>query len=76
MTKYVKLDNAILSRLNSKPTLFSVLFTGPVQVECEAIAASEGKHKFDSFRILDRRLQALRKLGVIKNVIGKGWVQS
>lgn len=29
----------------------------------------------DVFRILDRRLQSLRKLGVIQHVKGKGWIQ-
>jgi len=76
MSKYAKLDNFILSKIGDRPMMFSAIFTNDVQQECRAIAEAEGKHVFDSFRILDRRIQALRKLGVIRNVTGKGWVKS
>ena len=45
-----------------------------VGLECVDIAKDEGDKK-EPFRILDRRLQALRKLGVIAHVKGKGWVK-
>ncbi|WP_276642972.1 hypothetical protein [Siccibacter turicensis] len=75
MTKYAVLDNSILSKLSDTPKPFSQLFVRDISAECEFIAKSEGS-KREPFRILDRRLQALRKLGVIRNVTGKGWVKS
>ncbi|HBU9321827.1 TPA: hypothetical protein MDH39_001659 [Klebsiella pneumoniae] len=74
MTKYVNLDNAIMSKLSDTPSPFSRLFVGDVGAECVDIARDEGDKK-EPFRILDRRLQALRKLGVIAHVKGKGWVK-
>ncbi|MCK7149768.1 hypothetical protein L8O47_02370 [Enterobacter roggenkampii] len=76
MTKYAKLDSRILSALGDEPVAFSELFVQSVKQECQIIAEAEGKHPMDVFRILDRRLQALRKIGAIQHVTGKGWVQS
>lgn len=76
MTKYAKLDNRILSALGNQPIAFSELFVQSVKQECLAISEAEGKHPMDVFRILDRRLQALRKIGAIQHVTGKGWVHS
>lgn len=75
MTKYVKLDNAIMSNLSETPSPFHRLFSGDVGAECVEITREEGNKK-EPFRILDRRLQTLRKLGVITHVTGKGWVKS
>ncbi|HBQ3005867.1 hypothetical protein [Klebsiella pneumoniae] len=74
MSKYVNLDIAIMSKLSETPSPFSCLFSGDVGAECVGIAKDEGDKK-EPFRILDRRLQALRKLGVIAHVKGKGWVK-
>lgn len=60
--KYEKLDQLILNQLGSKPKPFCDLFTGDVL-------------KNEGFRVLDLRLQALRKKGIIKNITGKGWVK-
>lgn len=76
MTKYAKLDSRILSALGDKPIAFSELFSQSVEQECLVIAEAEGKHPMNVFRILDRRLQALKKIGAIQHVTGKGWVQS
>lgn len=76
MIKYAKLDDAILRAVGDKPLPFHQLFVGEVFIECKDIADTENKHTFDSFRVLDRRLQSLRKLGVIRNVTGKGWIKS
>ncbi|MDP9766986.1 hypothetical protein FJP64_14125 [Kosakonia cowanii] len=75
MTKYAKLDDAILQIIGDSPITFSGIFVRDVAQECRLIAGTE-KSKPEPFRILDRRLQALRKLGVIRNVTGKGWVKS
>lgn len=74
MSKYVNLDIAIMSKLSEKPSPFSRLFSGDVGAKCVVIARDEGDKK-EPFRILDRRLQALRKLGAIAHVKGKGWVK-
>ena len=74
MSKYVNLDIAIMSKLSETPSTFSHLFSGDVGAECVDIAQDEGGNK-EPFRILDRRLQALSKLGVIAHVKGKGWVK-
>ncbi len=76
MTKYAKLDSEVLSAIGAQPTSFSELFSPSVRQECLVIAEAEGKHPMDVFCILDRRLQSLRKLGVIQHVKGKGWIQS
>lgn len=76
MSKYKELDRLILNKIGGQPAPFAQIFTRDVAQECRNIAEIEGKHVLDAFRILDRRLQALRKLGVIRNVTGKGWVKS
>ncbi|EOB0368417.1 hypothetical protein ACIP3K_002928 [Enterobacter hormaechei] len=75
MTKFAKLDSEVLSAIGAQPASFSELFSPSVRQECLVIAEAEGKHPMDVFRILDRRLQSLRKLGVIQHVKGKGWIQ-
>lgn len=76
MSKYAKLDSEILSVIGLQPVGFSSIFSRSVSQECLLVSKSEGKHPLEAFRILDRRLQCLRKLGVIQHVKGKGWVQS
>lgn len=74
MSKYAKLDSYILNKIGGQPAPFSKIFIRDVHTECCEIAKSEGKG--DPYRILDRRLQALRKVGVIRNITGKGWVKA
>ena len=51
---------------------FGDLFTGDVLKESEELSV----HKHEGFRVLDRRLQALRKKGLIANISSsKGWVK-
>lgn len=71
--KYAKLDSAILNKIGGNPSPFSQIFVRDVQSECIRIAQEENKS--EPYRILDRRLQTLRKRGVICNVTGKGWVK-
>lgn len=70
--KYEKLDQLILNQLGSKPKPFYDIFTGNVLKESEELSV----HKNEGFRVLDRRLQALRKKGLIANISSsKGWVK-
>ncbi|CAH3929604.1 hypothetical protein AI2795V1_4705 (plasmid) [Serratia marcescens] len=73
MSKYENLDAAVLRKIDSAPTPFCELYGGCVQGYCEAIAGAEGKEKDEAFRVLDRRLQALRKAGKISST-SRGWV--
>ncbi len=68
--KYEKLDQMILNRLGSEPKPFCDLFTGDVFEECDRLTGNYPA------RVLDRRLQALRKKGLIANISSsKGWVK-
>lgn len=80
MTKYEKLDSLILSSIEAGRTQFNQIFAGTVHDECERIAKAEGTTRsrwgVDPFRVMDRRLQALRKAGKIRFVAsgdGMGW---
>ncbi len=72
-TKYDELDALILSRIGNTPKTFSDLFGGAITAECDKIS-EKGYGLVEAFRILDRRLQALRKKGLIAST-GKGWVK-
>lgn len=81
MSKYAELDELILGKLNATdPTPFYKIhhyeggkscFDGRVFTLCDCMAKCKG----EGFRVLDRRLQALRKAGKIKSIPGKGWVK-
>ncbi|HBS7279532.1 TPA: hypothetical protein MAQ12_004303 [Klebsiella pneumoniae] len=73
MTKYELLDLKIMSKIDAHPTLFSSLYVRDVAEKCRRIAKDENKP--EPFRILDRRLQALRKAGKIRST-SKGWVRA
>lgn len=66
--KYEKLDKLILNKIGGHPTAFMNIF---VREECEKLATV----KYEGFRVLDRRLQALKKRGLIRCIRGKGWVK-
>lgn len=71
--KYAVLDSAIMKILGKEPVPFSLIMLPDVAGECSRLADEE-RNKPMPFRILDRRLQALRKAGKIQFVTGKGWV--
>lgn len=81
MSKYAELDKLILDKIdNDTPTPFCEIhfyergrsdFNSNVFTMCEGFATKTG----EGFRVLDRRLQALRKAGKIKSIPGKGWVK-
>ncbi|MGA3983449.1 hypothetical protein ACI2TD_18085 [Ralstonia nicotianae] len=77
MSKYAKLDEAILKKMGGHAKAFSSVLVRDVREECERIAkleSAEQKREIESLRVLDRRLQALRKAGAIWHN-GKGWLR-
>ncbi len=68
-SKYSKLDEAILARLSTRDTSF---FHEIASAEVNAIAEASGSTKYPA-QIIDRRLQALKKKGLIVRVLGSGW---
>jgi len=83
MSKYASLDQMIVASITNKPGIeFSELSNSQaVQICAEALAQEENKlppkgfHDAAGWRIVDRRLQALRKAGKIFYGRGKnaGW---
>lgn len=69
MSKYENLDALILERISDGPKTFHELLLGRngLEKDCQKYESGAG----DAFRVLDRRLQALRKKGLITFM--KGW---
>lgn len=74
MKKYEVLDNAIMTTMGDQARAFPAIYVMDVANECHRIAAEEGGRN-EPFLILDRRLQALRKLGQIQST-SKGWIRT
>lgn len=79
MSKYEKLDGMIIDALSHvlPKTFMEIHFhdgiRNGIHAECESLATKGG----EGFRVLDRRLQALRKKGFIfSHGPSKGWVKS
>lgn len=70
MSMYEKLDALILARISRGPVSFAVLHAGDVRVECDRIGDDTRRQ---SYRVLDARLQALRKKGLIRYGAKDGW---
>lgn len=73
MSQYERLDWLILVTLSGRPRNFTELQSGALWAECIRLESATGS---DSSRILDRRLQALRKAGKIEYTgakVGQGW---
>jgi hypothetical protein len=67
------LDEQILKRVGADPIKFVAIYGGAVQEECRRL---QGKSShIEAFRFCDRRLQALRKAGVIRYT-RDGWVKN
>ena len=75
MSQYQKIDELIFKRLSPVNALdFSSLHCGSRQDECDRLSIATGR---ESFRVMDARLQALRKRGIIEFVSqpgNRGWV--
>jgi hypothetical protein len=72
---YSTLDELILKRITAcaVPTKFVSIYGGELKSECERL---QSKHKnVEPFRFCDRRLQALRKAGLIRFTRG-GWIRT
>ncbi|MBP0714834.1 hypothetical protein ABXK61_16130 [Burkholderia sola] len=78
MSKYQTLDDLILAAINETPKKFVAVNTGEVRRESERLAREECKPttfgEVVGWRVVDRRLQALRKAGKIKATT-KGWIR-
>lgn len=74
MSQYDKLDEMIIDRLRTGEVLdLSSLDCGAVAIECIRLAALTGR---EAFRVMDGRLQALRKKKQIRfvSIVGsRGW---
>ena len=76
---YTTLDVEIVGRLGRVfATSFEAIDRGAVVLAYMPLAKAEGKGYAEEFRILERRLQALRKAGKIQHIStkfrGRGWV--
>lgn len=67
---YTYLDMLIQERIASGSKYFNQIDGGPVHEEAENLA---DKHGGLAFRYVDRRLQALRKSGLIKYTTTEKW---
>jgi len=72
--RFAYLDVAILDCLSSGPKTFGELRMSE-HVEDEARRAAESGHLGSYWRLIDRRLQAMRKAGKIKYSRSAGWVK-
>ncbi|UKV75199.1 hypothetical protein FOC29_28230 [Burkholderia vietnamiensis] len=79
MSKYQKLDALILASIDETPKKFAAVNTGAVHEESERLAREECRPtafgEVVGWRIVDRRLQAVRKSGRIRST-SKGWVRA
>jgi hypothetical protein len=79
VSKYEKLDALILNAIGGHPKPFSAIETGAVREESVRLAKEETSARTRgapvAWRIVDRRLQALRKAGKIRATT-KGWVRA
>ncbi|AIO29206.1 hypothetical protein [Burkholderia cepacia] len=79
MSKFQKLDALILASIDDTPKKFAAVNTGAVREESERLAREECRPTtfgdVVGWRIVDRRLQAVRKTGKIRST-SKGWVRA
>ncbi|AIO47107.1 hypothetical protein DM44_3129 [Burkholderia cepacia] len=79
MSKYEKLDALIVASIDEAPKKFAAVNTGAVRAESERLAREESRPttfgEVVTWRIVDRRLQAVRKTGKIRST-SKGWVRA
>ncbi|MCG0582128.1 hypothetical protein L6Q82_29580 [Burkholderia cenocepacia] len=71
MSKYQKLDALILEATGEKPRRFDSIFAvAEIYAECRQFLTERSP-----YRVLDGRLQVLRKAGKIRST-SKGWVRA
>ena len=72
MSQYEKLDELIVERVKARGAVKLIsLSGGDVAAEATALANDTGR---EDFRIIDGRLQALRKRGVLRHDSKRGWM--
>ncbi len=72
MSQYDKLDEVIVERVKARGAIKLIpLSGGDVAAEATALAADTGR---EDFRIIDGRLQILRKRGVLRYDTKRGWM--
>ncbi|WP_334052145.1 hypothetical protein [Burkholderia cepacia] len=78
MSKFQKLDALILASIDDNPKKFVAINTGAVREESERLAREECRPttfgEVVGWRIVDRRLQAVRKTGKVRST-SKGWLR-
>jgi len=72
MTDYIEFDAKLIERITTRPATFTQLSTY-MNADAEFIAQLNGKPQSEAFRVTDRRLQALRKRGLISYSGKTGW---
>lgn len=72
MANYKSFDAKLMERIQRKAANFTQLSTY-MNADAEAIVRAQGGNDRDAFRVTDRRLQALRKRGLIKYSGKVGW---
>jgi hypothetical protein len=69
---YTELDAAIVAALKDGPAKFAQIFDRPT-VASSLAPIAELEPSTEPWRVVDRRLQALRRFGTVKHT-PKGWV--
>lgn len=69
---YAEFDAKLLERIRTRAANFTQLSTY-MNADAQAIVSTSGDGKGDAFRVTDRRLQALRRRGLIKYSGKTGW---
>lgn len=70
MTDYSELDRLIIESISNGRNTFMAIDSREVYTETQRLAAETGR---TAFRIIDGRLQALRKKGVIRYTTADKW---
>lgn len=70
--KYAQLDAAIVQAIREGKTTFTPL-TAAVDKQADALAKPDRYGQLDGWRVIDRRLQAMRRRGVLQFSHKTGW---
>lgn len=68
---YEALDQLVLTAIGGGANSFNSIYSGPIANEAKRISAT--RKNDDSSRVLDRRLQALRRSNKIEFTRAHGW---
>lgn len=78
MSQYDKIDHLIVEAIKSGASKFEAINAGAVNGEAERLHLEDrkvrGPNAKPPLRIIDSRLQALRKRGLIEHAKGRGWI--